>query len=163
MEKHTFELALKKCNLSKIVQNGVSFQQQIAGSGRIELLPLWQEHISVLADEDRLGEVLVNYLNNALKYASAAQKIMVEVTVEEANVRVSVHDRGPGLTLIQQQRIWERFYQTKIPAHGTAERSGLGLGLYISKIIIEQHKGQVGVESRLGEGSTFWFTLPLSE
>lgn len=163
MEKHTFELALKKCNLSRIVQNAVFFQQQITGNSRIELLPLWQEHISVLADEDRLGEVLVNYLNNALKYAPAIQKIIVEVTMEEVNVRVSVHDRGPGLTLIQQQRIWERFYQTKIPAHGTAERSGLGLGLYISKIIIEQHKGQVGVESRLGEGSTFWFTLPLSE
>lgn len=163
MEKHTFELSLKKCNLSKIVQNVVTIQQQIVGNARIDLLPLSQELIPVLVDEDRIGEVLVNYLTNALKYSSADQKIEVGVIVQETSLRVYVHDQGPGLTPIQQQRIWERFYQTKIPERSAIERSGLGLGLYISKIIIEQHKGQVGVESRFGEGSTFWFTLPLCE
>ena len=161
MEKHTFELSLKKCNLSKIVQNVVTIQQHIAGNARIDLLPLSQELIPVLADEDRIGEVLVNYLTNALKYSPTDQKIEVGVIVEETNVRVYVRDQGPGITPIQQQRIWERFYQTNIPEHGAIERSGLGLGLYISKIIIEQHKGQVGVESRFGGGSTFWFALPL--
>ncbi len=161
MEKHTFELSLKKCNLSKIVQDVVFFQQQIAGKDRIELLSPAQEVLPVLVDEDRIGEVLVNYLTNALKYSPADGKISVGVTVEETCVRVYVRDQGPGLTPVHQQRIWERFYQTRMFANGTAERSGLGLGLYISKIIIEQHQGQVGVESHFGHGSTFWFTLPL--
>jgi signal transduction histidine kinase len=73
---------------------------------------------------------------------------------------VFVRDQGPGLTPDQQQRIWERFYQTE-PAMSRGDEGGLGLGLYIAKIIVEQHGGQVGVESELGQGSTFWFLLPL--
>ncbi len=162
MEKHTFELSLKECNLIRIVQDVVSIQQQIAGTHRIELLPSSQSVVSVIADEDRIGEVLVNYLTNALKYTPADWSIEVGVTMEETSVCVFVRDQGPGVTPLQQQRIWERFYQTGIPTNSTAEKSGLGLGLYISKIIIEQHKGSVGVESRPGEGATFWFTLPLA-
>lgn len=163
MENHTFELSLKWCNLIKIVQNVVAAQQQIAGMHRIELLQPPQELVSVLVDEDRIGQVLINYLTNALKYAPADQKISVGLTVEETCVRVYVRDRGLGLTPMHQQHIWERFYQTGTSASRTAARSGLGLGLYISKIIVEQHKGLVGVESRLGQGSTFWFTLPLAD
>ncbi len=162
MEKHSFKISLKECNLINIVQNVTSVQQQIASTQRIKLLPPAQEVVPVIADEDRIGEVLVNYLNNALKYTPADQRIEIGITVGETSVRVSVRDQGPGLTPIQQQRIWERFYQTGTRAGGTIEKSGLGLGLYISKIIIEQHKGSVGVESRFGEGATFWFTLPLA-
>jgi len=76
--------------------------------------------------------------------------------------RVSVCDQGPGLTPEQQQRVWERFYQVAAPGHQGPE-GGLGLGLPIAKAIIEQHLGQVGVESAPGRGTTFWFTLPLAD
>ena len=75
--------------------------------------------------------------------------------------RVSVRDRGPGLTPEQQQRVWERFYQAAAPGKRGPDR-GLGLGLAIARAIIEQHHGQVGVESAPGRGSTFWFTVPLT-
>jgi signal transduction histidine kinase len=77
---------------------------------------------------------------------------------------VSVQDRGSGLSQEEQAHIWDRFYQVnnhQFPIHATS--AGLGLGLYISRSLVEQHGGKVGVESKPGEGSTFWFTLPLAQ
>jgi signal transduction histidine kinase len=88
--------------------------------------------------------------------------LVVRVEVEEGSTRVEVQDKGPGLTQEQQQHVWEQFYQVAAPSYRGSER-GLGLGLAIAKAIIEQHQGQVGVESVPGQGSTFWFTLPLVE
>jgi signal transduction histidine kinase len=79
-----------------------------------------------------------------------------------SSARVSVRDLGPGLTPEEQQHIWEKFYQTK-PAMYHRTETGLGLGLTIVSAIIEQHHGQVGVESAPGRGSTFWFTVPLDD
>ncbi len=73
---------------------------------------------------------------------------------------MSVRDQGPGLTAEQQQRVWERFYQVTTPGRQGPD-GGLGLGLAIARAIVEQHQGQVGVESAPGRGSTFWFTLPI--
>jgi hypothetical protein len=83
------------------------------------------------------------------------------MTVERKVDRVWVRDRGPGLSEEAQQEIWQRFHQVKgIPVQsGTGK--GLGLGLYICKMLISEHQGEVGVESTPGEGSTFWFTLPM--
>jgi signal transduction histidine kinase len=106
--------------------------------------------------------VLTNYLTNALRYSPANKTIVVGLTVEGRSARVFVRDQGLGLTSEQQQNIWERFYQTEPATHRSSE-GGLGLGLYIAKIIVQQHGGQVGVESKIGQGSTFWFTLPLIE
>jgi signal transduction histidine kinase len=72
-----------------------------------------------------------------------------------------VRDEGPGLPTAEQERIWERFYRASGIAQQDSAQSGLGLGLHISRIIVEQHHGQVGVESAPGAGSTFWFTLPV--
>jgi signal transduction histidine kinase len=104
--------------------------------------------------------VLTNYLTNAFKYAPVAQVVSVFLEVEGSIARVSVRDQGPGLTPDQQQRVWDRFYQVAAPGYQGPE-GGLGLGLAIARAIVEQHHGQVGVESVPGQGSTFWFTLPL--
>ena len=90
------------------------------------------------------------------------QPISVRLEMAGSSARVSVRDLGPGLTPEEQQHIWEQFYQTKPATYRGTER-GLGLGLAIVKAIIEQHHGQVGVESAPGRGSTFWFTLPLDD
>jgi len=86
----------------------------------------------------------------------------VRLEVEASSARVSVQDQGQGLTPEQQLRVWERFYQVAAPGHQGPE-GGLGLGLAIAKAIIEQHHGQVGVQSAPGHGSIFWFTLPLED
>src|SRR5262249_61487341 len=76
--------------------------------------------------------------------------------------RVAVRDEGPGLTSEQQLHIWERFHRVPGVKQRSGGDTGLGLGLYISRTIIELHGGQVGVESVAGHGATFWFTLPLA-
>lgn len=161
LEMHKFGLSLQRENLVTIVQKAVANQRQAARTRQIELVLLPDEVVPVIADTGRIEQVLTNYLTNALKYTPADQVVSVRLEVTGTIARVSVRDQGPGLTLEQQQRVWERFYQAAVPACQGAD-GGLGLGLAIAKVIIEQHQGQVGVESAPGRGSTFWFTLPLA-
>jgi PAS domain S-box-containing protein len=161
LEMHKFELSLQPENLVTIVQETVANQQQAARTRQIELVLPPDEVVPVLADAGRVGQVLTNYLTNALKYAPLDQVVLVNLVVEASSARVSVRDQGPGLTEEQQQRVWEQFYQVAAPGHQGPD-GGLGLGLAIAQAIVEQHQGQVGVESAPGRGSTFWFTLPLA-
>jgi PAS domain S-box-containing protein len=159
LERRTFNLAVQECNLVAIVQEEIASQWQVASTRRLELVVPVQEEVPVMADARRIGQVLTNYLVNALRYSPADRDVLVQLAVEGHLARVSVRDQGPGLTPEQQQQIWERFYR----AGASEYRGGLGLGLALAKAIIEQHGGQVGVESHLGQGSTFWFTLPLAD
>jgi PAS domain S-box-containing protein len=160
LELHKFELLLQRENLVTIVQESVANQQQAARTRQVDLVLPPEEVVPVLVDAGRIGQALTNYLTNAFKYAPLNQAVSVCLEVTGTIARVSVRDQGPGLTLEQQQRVWERFYQVAAPGQGGPER-GLGLGLAIVKAIVEQHQGQVGVQSAPGRGSTFWFTLPL--
>ena len=82
--------------------------------------------------------------------------------MEGHQARVEVRDEGPGIPAKEQERIWERYHQVKGIEVQSGTGVGLGLGLPISRAIIEQHQGQVGVQSPPGQGSTFWFSLPLA-
>jgi PAS domain S-box-containing protein len=162
MEMQKFSLSLQRCDLVPLIQQVVANQRQMALSRSIELqLPPCTE-VPVIADADRIEQVINNYLSNALKYSPPDRQVLVLLQVEEAMARVSIRDQGPGLTLEQQQRIWERFYQAET-ARYSGSFEGLGLGLYIVRTIIAQHQGQVGVESAPGQGATFWFMLPLAD
>ena len=160
LELNKFELSLQSENLVTIVQETVANQQQAAPTRQIELVLPPDEAVLVLVDAGRIGQVLTNYLTNALKYAQVDQPIAVRLEVTGTSARVSVRDQGPGLTSEQQHRVWERFYQVAAPSRQGPD-GGLGLGLAIARAIIEQHQGQVGVQSAPGHGATFWFTLPL--
>jgi PAS domain S-box-containing protein len=160
LELHRFEMSLHRENLVTIVQETVANQRQAARTRQIELVPPPEEVVPVLVDAGRIGQALTNYLTNALNYAPIDQVVLVRLEMAGSSARVMVHDQGPGLTPEQQQQVWERFYQVAAPGLHGPDR-GLGLGLAITKTIIEQHHGQVGVESAPGRGSTFWFTLPL--
>jgi signal transduction histidine kinase len=109
----------------------------------------------VLADPDRLDRILANLVGNALKYSQAGVRIRAEAAGEE--IRISVVDHGPGITDGDLPRIFERYYRGQ-----RHEGEGLGLGLYIVRKLVEAHGGRISAESRLGEGSTFTFTLPAS-
>ncbi len=160
LELHEFELSLQLENLVTIVQETVTNQQQAARTRHIELVLPPDEVVPVLVDAGRIGQALTNYLTNALKYAPVDQVVSMRLVVEASSARVSVCDQGPGLTPEQQRRVWERFYQVAAPGLQGPD-GGLGLGLAIARAIIEQHQGQVGVESAPGHGATFWFTLPI--
>jgi len=162
MEMQKFEMSLQQCNLTTIVQQVVANQQQVAPTRRIELALPPQALVPVEADADRIEQVLTNYLTNAFRHSLADQVVRVQLSVEGVMARVSVRDKGCGLTLEQQQRVWDRFYQAETARHQGSD-GGLGLGLYIVRTIIAQHQGQVGVESRPGQGATFWFMLPLAD
>ncbi|MBV9256569.1 MAG: GAF domain-containing sensor histidine kinase, partial [Ktedonobacteraceae bacterium] len=156
----------QRCDLIILLQDVVANQRLRTPTRTIhlELPSLHQDSVSVLADPDRITQVIVNYLTNALKYSAPDQPVTVRLQIRDTMAHVSVHDEGPGLSTEEQAHIWERFYQISnnhYPANTTTP--GLGLGLYISRSLIEQQGGQVGVESKAGQGSTFWFTLPLAQ
>lgn len=120
-----------------------------------------QAPVLVLADAERLGQVLTNYLTNALRYAPADQPIQIGLSVEKEEARVWVRDRGPGLSEEEQKEVWQRFRRSKEAQSQNSSEKGLGLDLAICQTLIAYHHGAVGVESAPGEGSTFWFTVPL--
>ncbi len=161
IEANKFELSLVWCNLVEIVRETVTNQQELAAQRLFEQeLPV-DDLVAVLADADRIRQALTNYLTNALKFSPADRPIKIYLQVSDAQACVFVQDKGVGIRTSEQSRIWGPFQQGQRQPGGSG--GGLGLGLYITRAIIRQHRGQVGVESHPGEGSTFWFTLPLAE
>lgn len=158
---NTLHLEQEPCDLVPIVRETVEDLRLTAPERSLQLaLP---EHTVLLvhADRQRIGQVLKNYVTNALRYAPADQPIQVGLRLQEQVARVWVQDQGPGLSVEAQQQVWQRFHQVKGNVAQNRSGKGLGLGLYLCQMLIAGHQGQVGVESTLGEGSTFWFTLPL--
>jgi signal transduction histidine kinase len=150
------------CDLAALVRDVVQEYQQQAPQRTLRLETV-AVALPVVADAARLAQVLSNYLSNALKFSPPDQTITVGLRVIGAVARVSVRDHGPGLPRAEHDRIWERFYRVADMAHQDGSSEGLGLGLHISRNIVERHGGRVGVESDQGAGATFWFTIPLAQ
>jgi PAS domain S-box-containing protein len=157
------DLHLRQRDLVELMREAVEEQRQVAPERRIELALAagLDDGLPVRADADRIGQVLTNYLTNALKYSPAARPVWVELERMDGIARVAVRDEGPGLEPEQQARVWERFHRAPGVEVQSGPHLGLGLGLFITRQIVERHGGAVGVESVPGQGSTFWFTLPL--
>ena len=114
------------------------------------------------ADLQRLQQVLTNLIDNALKYGREHGHVGISAaTLPDQSVQISVTDNGPGIPADALARIFERFY--RVDKARSREQGGTGLGLSIVKHIVQVHGGRLWVESRLGEGSTFHFTLPGSD
>ena len=109
-------------------------------------------------DERRITQVLLNLVGNAIKFTDTGT-VSIEVKAPDGMFAVSVSDTGPGIAEVDQQKIFEEFQQADTSS--TRKKGGTGLGLAISKKITEMHGGRIGVESSLGQGSTFWFALPV--
>ena len=142
-------------NFSEMVKNtiediGHSFPaHQIVKSGSITR--------TFEGDENRLQQVIINLLTNAIKYAPKSFEILVNVSEEEHQLTVSVTDKGIGMSKQHLEKVFDRYYRIE---ENAIQFQGLGIGLYISYDIILRHEGKMWVESKLGEGSTFYFTLP---
>ena len=113
---------------------------------------------SVMADADAIGQVFSNLIENALRYAPNSARIELAAREADAGVEFSVRDFGPGIAPEHLPRIFERFY--RVDKARSRSLGGTGLGLAIVKHIIMLHRGTVCVESSVGEGTTFFFTLP---
>jgi signal transduction histidine kinase len=164
------EVQLAPCDLKVMVREQVVVQRLAAPQRRIRLdLPKRAASVLVQGDCDRLGQVLMNYLSNALKYSANDQPVAVRLTVADGWAVVAVRDHGPGLAPEEQEKVWGLLHRAPgvaiMGSAGDASGAGtgsMGIGLYICKSLIELHHGRVGVESTVHQGSTFWFALPLA-
>jgi signal transduction histidine kinase len=141
------------------VDLAVLARESVQDAGRAErtLVELIDADTNVVADRDRVKQVMLNLLSNAVKFSPDSAKVLVRVVPDGDGVRVSVRDEGPGMTPEEVSRLFQRF--TRIPRTG-GSKPGSGLGLYLSKALVEKHGGRIWVETEKGAGSTFSFWLP---
>ncbi len=112
----------------------------------------------VLADDDRLDRIVSNLLSNALKYSDPGTPVLLRVCRQDDQMKVSITDHGLGIQADNIAHLFQRFYRAK----GERRAEGIGLGLYITRVLVEAHGGRIWVESEIGKGSTFFFTLPIA-
>lgn len=140
-----------------LLKEFISEQKWILNNHKLKLDNI--ESFEVNADKLRIYQVLTNFLTNAVKYSPEGSDIVVSVNKNKSHIEVSVKDFGVGISKQDQSRIFERFFQaTNDSKTGIIS---LGMGLYISRQIINEHKGEIWVKSKKGEGSTFYFSLPI--
>ena len=145
------------CSSTQIVNQSFVAVKALASRSGIKLESRGED-ISLLADSDRLVQVLVNFIGNAIKFSPRDSTITCVVAIDGANVEFLVIDQGRGIPAHMVDSVFERFKQvTKTDA---SEKGGAGLGLAICKSIIESHDGLIGARSEEGKGSTFWFKVP---
>ncbi len=112
--------------------------------------------VTIHCDRGRVLQVLGNLVGNAIKYAPRGSAVVLRADVHADGVRVAVEDQGPGIAPEDAARVFERYYRSRRPGGGP----GTGLGLYIARGIVAAHGGEIGLDSEVGRGSTFWFVLP---
>ena len=142
-------------NLSEMIEKCCS---HIRLEDKYHLILQGDRRLQVCADENRIDQVIVNLVNNAMKYASESDEIYLIIDKSGKMAKVSVKDSGPGISPDKIPHLFDRYYRADPEG---IQYSGLGLGLYISAEIIRKHDGEIGVDSQPGKGSTFWFTLPI--
>ena len=144
--------------LNELVLEIISDMQPVCLSHKITFKN--NQPASVYADRERIRQVITNFLSNSVKYAAGSKKIIISLERHEDTVVCSVQDFGKGISLEEQDKIFERFY--RVSGRNLNTFPGLGLGLFICKEVIKKHAGKIGVVSESGKGSTFYFELPVN-
>lgn len=156
-----FEIKLKKESLMPIIEDRVGYYQILAKDRGLTLSGQMPKNLPELPmDADRIKQVLNNLLSNAIKFTSPQGQILISAWSDDRAVTVAVKDTGIGISKEAQRKLFSPFEQVS-EIKDAAER-GTGLGLTVAKGIIEAHKGKIWVESQEGQGSTFYFSLPLA-
>jgi two-component system CheB/CheR fusion protein len=158
LEPGKLKLNRKVFDINKLIEEIVSESRLVSTSHNLLFTPA--DEINVNADREKTGQVIGNFISNAVKYSPKGSKITLQSEVKDGNIQVSVTDEGIGIKLKDQQKIFQRFYRAEEEELKTV--SGFGIGLYLSSEIIQRHKGKIWVTSEEGKGSTFYFSLPLT-
>ncbi len=158
VEAGQIELEVAPFSLRDALERGVVMVRERASKDGVRLALATEQEVDVVeGDERRIRQVIFNLLSNAVKFTPAGGSVDVSAAKVNGEVRVAVADTGPGLAPDDHERIFEEFQQTET---GIEQREGTGLGLALSKRFVELHGGRIWVDSELGKGSTFVFTLP---
>jgi len=159
VEAGQVELEKAPFSLREALERGVVMVRERATKNGVQLTLQPNAEIELVeGDERRIRQVVFNLLSNAVKFTPAGGSVVVGSAQQNGEVRVSVKDTGPGIAREDYERIFEEFQQTEL---GQEQREGTGLGLALSRKLVELHGGRIWVESELGKGSTFTFTLPV--
>ncbi len=161
LDSGQLDLQLQETNLVALIAQVLDQQQPIAKKRELNLKNSFAE-LWVACDSLRIRQVLTNLVGNAIKYSPPEAQIMVRLTITEnfetePEVVIAVTDKGNGIPIEQQGRLFERYYR----AGNRRKAEGLGLGLYLSRHFVQMHGGRIWIESSEGQGSTFYFTLPM--
>jgi signal transduction histidine kinase len=160
IEAGRMELELSEVAIPEVLRSAVSLHSERASREGVDLsLTTEPEEITITADERRVRQVVFNLVSNAVKFTPSEGRIDISAHVENGHVEVGVSDTGPGIAAEDRGMIFEEFEQT---AAGR-QAEGTGLGLPLSRKLVELHGGRLWVESEVGKGSTFRFTLPVSQ
>jgi len=155
------DMHMQEVDFEELLDNALRVFTPSASEKNIRLVKnVPQKLPKVMCDADRIADVLNNLVGNAIKFTKEGGTIRVEVISQNKEVLVKVSDTGVGIPSEDLSRISEKFYQ--VDPSKTNVVGGSGLGLYVSRKIVEKHRGRFWVESVFGRGSTFYFTLPLS-
>lgn len=149
--------------LEDLVQGMLQELMQLATKKNIKIVFARPQQLlpKLKLDPDKMHDVLQNLIDNAIKYSNPNSEVIVRLSSDGQNIQFSVKDSGIGIPKQQQSKIFERFFRAENAVKIASD--GSGLGLYIAKSIIKRHGGDIWYESEEGKGSTFYFTLPLSE
>ena len=160
MDADRLELEIRRLSVSQFVESCIETTQRPAAEKDLRIsVNLPQDVPDIAADRRRLAEVLQNLLDNAMQYTPTGGQIMVSAASDDSEVTFTVSDTGIGIPQSDQPRIFERFYRVDVAR--SREVGGTGLGLAIAKHLVEVHGGRIWVESEVGQGSQFYFTVPL--
>lgn len=164
VERGAFTVSLRPVDLVELIETAVS-ESKILASQKNILLEFKKPERSipkVSADNLRVSEVLNNLINNAITYSQSGGKVEVNIQSDDKGVVTSVVDNGPGIPTEAQPKIFTKFFRAQGALGKSSNSQGSGLGLFISKSIVDLHKGQIWFESEPGKGTTFHFSLPIA-
>jgi signal transduction histidine kinase len=161
LEAASLSMLPERQRLEPVIEQAAHNLRLLIEDRRIQLdFGLPDDLPDAMMDANRIAQVLTNLLSNAIKFSPPGGGIRVEARNEPGAIRIAVSDHGAGIAAEDLPKLFRKFQQ--IDSSSTRRAGGTGLGLVISKGIVEQHGGRIGVTSTPGEGSTFWFTIPIA-
>lgn len=158
LESGKFDIEFNETSVGKIIEKTLHSIGTAAAKSNVELITDYTND-TFHGEEDRLVQVLLNLVSNAIKYSPSNSLVEIKAGIDGTDVKFSVSDKGPGIPQTMQPTIFERFKQAE--QEETTRKKGFGLGLAIARALVIGHNGKIWVESAPGKGSTFFFTIPL--
>jgi signal transduction histidine kinase len=159
IEAGRFSVTLAPCSVEDLLRETTEIFGTLSVSKQIQLRETVKESgLVIRADRERVLEILSNLLGNAIKFAPRGGEVTISVERQSGMVRFAISDTGPGICSEHLPHVFDRFWKNE-----TSGKKGTGLGLFIAKGIVDAHEGRIWIESELGRGATFYFTLPIAK